>query len=117
MRYLDQVWRAGLCLEITCGGCGRVSVYRPLEMAQWVGRPPGSIALGALERRLVCDPGPLVRGCGHRGARIRAIPWPPQRTEPRRPRALSAAPVGVDQAAWDRADERERRKLVERARG
>ncbi len=64
------------------------------------------------ERAVVERRGPFLYPpmCGHRGANIQAIALPP------RPIA-SMAPRGVDQAEWDKADERGRKRLVQRARG
>lgn len=53
------------------------------------------------------------KGCGHRGANIQAIQWPPTKPAALPPQPVaSLAPRNVDQAVGDKADERGRGEAV-----
>ena len=71
-----------------------------------------------LARRLTCKgvAGDVV-GCGHRGAQVLAIDWPPVDPAPSPPKPIALpAPKGVDPAAWSSADERGKKRLLRDAR-
>ena len=116
LHTLDDVLRAGLFLEVTCRGCGRRSVF---ASGGFFGLVSGATRLDRLAARMRCEGSPHSgKGCGHRGSEITAISWPPTKPAPLPPKPLaSLAPRGVDQAEWDQADERGRKRLVQRARG
>ena len=116
LHTLDEVLRAGLFLEVTCRGCGRRSVF---AAGGFFGVVSGATRLERLAARMRCSGGPSAgSGCGHRGANIQAIAWPPVEPKAAPPKPVaSLAPRGVDQAAWDAADDRGRKWLVRKARG
>lgn len=96
--------------------CGRRSVF---AAGGFFGLVSGATRLERLAARMRCE-GPLSgdKGCGHHGANIQAIQWPPTEPAALPPKPVaSLAPRGVDQAEWDKADERGRKRLVQRARG
>lgn len=116
IRTLLDAANARLCLQITCGGCGRRAIFRASEF-RTVCR--SNTELANLARRLRCKglPG-HVTGCGHRGAQILPIDWPPVDPAPALPKPVALpAPAGVDAELWARADERERKRLLRNARG
>ena len=106
----------GFYLEVTCPQCRRVAIFNPAEffVTKWFTRPVEQLAA-----RMVCQGGPSsTSGCGWRGVSTRFITYPP--TPPSRaiPKPVATpAPKGIDQTAWDAADERERRRLIRIARG
>ena len=113
---LDNVLRAGLFSEVICRGCGRRSVF---AAGGFFGMVSGATGLERLAARIRCE-GALSgdQGCGHRGANIKAIQWLPTEPAVLPPKPVgSLAPHGIDQAEWDKADERGVKRLVQRARG
>lgn len=116
LRTLEQVSRAGLHLQITCPACGRRAIYRAAEF-RIVCRI--STELADLARMLVCRGAPSSKeGCGHRGAQILPIDWPPIDAAAGPPKPVAAsAPRGVDPEAWAKADAAERKRLVRQVRG
>lgn len=115
IRTLLDAANAGLCLQITCGGCGRRAIFRASEFRN-VCR--ANTELPNLARRLKCKGlAGHVEGCGHRGAQILPIDWPPIDPAPPLPKPIALpAPAGVDPEAWAMADERERKRLLRNAR-
>lgn len=116
LRTLEQVSRAGLFLQITCPACGRRAIYRAAEfrIACRI-----NTELTTLAAMLVCRGAPNTKeGCGHRGAQILPIDWPPIDAPPGPPKPVAAsAPRGIDPDKWAKADAAERRRLVRQARG
>ena len=108
--------RHGFFLEITCGKCGRIGIFDP---ASFFGTRWYSVGINRLAARMRCDGSPGgPQGCGARGATLRFVSWPPTPPKIEIPKPVATpAPRGVDQAAWDRADERERKRLIRQARG
>lgn len=116
LHTLDDVLRAGLHLEVTCQRCGRRGVF---ANGGFFGVESGGTCLDRLAARMRCQGAAgSDNGCGHRGADIQAIAWPPIRPAVLPPKPVaSLAPRGVHQAEWDKADDRGRKRLVQRARG
>lgn len=117
LETLEDVHRFGLCLRITCEKCGRQAIFTTSSFQ--VSNVRFSIRLERLAARMRCSTFPgEPPGCGHKGARIMAIDWPERKPAALPPRpAYHPAPAGVDQAAWDKADSYERKRLIRRARG
>jgi hypothetical protein len=115
LRNVDDVLRAKLFLEVTCRGCGRRSIF---AAAGFFGVISGATRIDRLAARMRCEGGSGAgQGCGHQGANIQAIAWPPTEPAALPPKpVVSLAPLGVDPAEWDKADERGRKRLVPRAR-
>lgn len=64
-----------------------------------------STEIDALGPRMVCRGRKGQFGCGHRGADVRLTT------------TLPATPAGIPPIQWLNADDRERKRLVQRARG
>ena len=113
LHNVDDVLRAGLFLEVTCRGCGRRSIF---AAAGFFGVISGATRIDRLAARMRCEGGSGAgQGCGHQGANIQAIAWPPTEPAALPPKPVfSLAPLGVDPAEWDKADERGRKRLVPR---
>lgn len=117
IRTIEDANRHGQKLQVTCAHCGRVAIFEPQGFLLF-GGVRFNTRLDILAARLVCRGGGGAEGCGHKGARIMPIVWPP--IEPARlpPRPIAyPAPKGIDQAAWDRATPSERKRLLRQARG
>lgn len=102
--------RHGGYLRITCLRCGRC-VYMPvseLAMPSMFGRPDRirvSTEIDTLGPRMRCRGGRGQFGCGHRGADVSLTT------------TLPATPAGIPPIQWLNADDRERKRLVQQARG
>lgn len=110
-------WRAEL--RVTCIDCGREGRFNADDIARWFRGRNWSTALEAAPHRFKCS-GFNGEGCGGRNIKLGAHMPDPQ-LPPSRPMAKpgdgSDAPAGIDQAQWDAADARERKRLVQRLRG
>lgn len=118
-RCLEDFARHGCAAVIvTCNGCGREVSFATAELLAHWARRRMTTTLPWAGRYFVCRGRGDVLGCGHRGARLRPGSWnnPPTPPPPPTPRT-ERVPAGVDAAAWARADTRERKRLVRRARG
>ena len=117
LKTLGEVINApGVYLRITCPKCGNTVIYSALELAPWFKRK-SSTSLEHVAAHMVCRG--RDRACGHRGALINATFLEDVRPAPPRPQPVivGAAPIGVDPAAWAKADERGRKRLIRQARG
>jgi len=102
----------GFYLEVTCNGCRRIAIFEPggFAVTRWFKLP-----IDALGARMLCQP---PKGCGHRGATIRFISYPPTPPAKAMPKPIETrTPKGIDPEAWANASDHERKRLVRRARG
>lgn len=115
IRTCADAARHGFFLEVTCG-CGRVTIFDTDQFftTKWFSRP-----IEMLAAPLRCQGAPNGQtGCGHRGASIRFVTYPPTPPKMEMPKPVSTpASRGFDQDAWGRADERERKRLINQVRG
>lgn len=117
-RSMDDFARHG-CASITvvCDGCGRQVTFATAALLAFFTRRGLTTTLPWAGRYFVCRGRRGIEGCGHRGARLLPSDWdgPP---DPGPPTPLrERVPAGVDRDAWARADDRERKRLIRRARG
>jgi hypothetical protein len=96
LRFLDDVSQAGLYLRVTCGGCGREAIFSAFTMRDYCRYHRITTELGALEAKLRCDQGGT--GCGHRGAKIVPIDWPPP--EPPSPTLVDLKQIERERQQW-----------------
>lgn len=116
LRSLEDMahWRADL--RVRCTRCGRQAQFSATDMIRWFKLKRWSTSLDDAPRRFRCD-GADGQGCGSKEVRLSAI-MPDGKLPPERPRPKqgATAPIGINQSEWDQADERERKRLVERLR-
>jgi hypothetical protein len=120
LRSLHDYARWNAHLRITCNKCGRVATYSA-ESLIWYFREKGwNASLDIAGTRFRCDNSHGRTGCGARDVTIRAeptgAPLPPDYPRPNQQRNVPACPAGIDADAWAKADERERKRLVQRLR-
>ena len=96
LRYLDEVLRAGLYLRITCDGCGREAIFSTWDVRNYCRHHRLTTELRALEPKMRCDHG--GSGCGHRGAKIVPIAWPPP--EPPAPTLVDFRQIELERQEW-----------------
>lgn len=120
LRTLADIARAkDMCVEVTCGECGRVAIYHAAAFMLFQGRL-SRLSLAEASRRFRCTP---PTGCGARAAQLRPTFWPPISPVPAarqlsNPQPLAVyVPPGVDPDAWKRATPRDRKAMIRRARG
>ena len=110
-RSLDDLakWRADL--RVTCPKCRHEAVFNAGNMIGWFREKRWSTSLDVAPYRFRCSE------CGNKPCKLSAImpegKLPPERP---RPKAAATAPTGIDPEAWANADQRERKKLIERLR-
>ena len=118
LRSLEDMarWRADL--RVNCKKCGREGRFDPHAMIRWFAMHRWSTSLDDAPRRFRCA-GADGTGCGSKDVRLSAV-MPTGELPPERPRAKpmdpSRVPMGIDPAVWATANERERKRLVQRAR-
>lgn len=121
LRTFADYARYGCHVRITCIACGRTAVFEPQALAMYFRKRNWNSALDIAHIRFCCTGAPGdAKGCGSRDVRISPQSnGLPLRPEPPRPMRImrSACPAGIDLTDWDRADEIERKKLVDRLRG
>jgi hypothetical protein len=110
LHTLEACSRKGVLLAVKCGACERV-VYLPADriIGRTVGRRKitGAERLGDIEHLLVCRGGQGTAGCGAKAAGIRAV----------YDHEIPGIPKGIPPMIFLNADERERKRLVRKARG
>ena len=108
--------RHGLGIHVQCLGCGRIAIFSAGALFKHFLDRRRSSMLDQAGRFFVCRGAGAIAGCGHRGVRLRPCEPPAPRKAP--PAAVAErVPIGVDPDAWARADDRERKRLIRRARG
>jgi hypothetical protein len=110
LRCIGDCVRLGVVLEVTCPGCGKI---RYLTADQLIGTKlaTGTITpetrLGEIEPKLRCRGRPgAMWGCGLKGGKIRDV-WPDDHR----------VPAGVPVVPFLNADDRERERMIRKARG
>jgi hypothetical protein len=120
IKTLRELIAKGGHIHAECRQCGRVAKFSVSDLSAYFGVRGWSDSWPEFAGRLRCQP--ETGGCGNRGPRVN---WyveapPPPDPSPPRPRFVRNAipvPTGVDQTEWEKArGERERRRLVRRAR-
>lgn len=109
-------WRADL--RVQCNKCGREGRFDAQMMIRWFAMHRWSTSLDSAPCRFRCA-GTDGTGCGSKDVRLSAImptgEVPPERPRPK-PVDPSLVPKGIDPAIWETANERERQRLVQKAR-
>lgn len=80
LRYIDEILNVSMYVQVTCGGCGRRAVYAPFNFRSYVRSLKQATDLESLGPKMLCSP--KWGGCGHRGATIMPIDWPPPSPPP-----------------------------------
>ena len=110
LRDIGDCVKFGVVLEVTCPGCGKVRYLGALDLIGTTiatGTIRNWTKLGEIEPKLRCRGRPgAMWGCGHKGATIRDL-WPDDQR----------VPAGVPVLAFLNADDRERERLIRKARG
>ena len=81
LRYIDEIMRVRMYVQVTCRGCGRCAVFPPFGFLSYVRSLKQATDLESLGPKMLCSP--KWGGCGHRGATITPTDWPAP--EPPRP--------------------------------
>ncbi len=110
LRDIGDCVKFGVVLEVTCPGCGKVCYLGALELIGTTiatGTIRNWTKLGEIEPKLRCRGRPgAMWGCGYKGAKIRDL-WPDEHR----------VPAGVPVIAFLNADDRERERMIRKARG
>lgn len=88
-------------VRVTCLGCGRVAVFSAFDMHTYAKSLKQSTELRALGPKMVCTK--ERGGCGHKGASLVPIDWPPP--QPTREPMTDL----LQEAKWERERKRARR--------
>lgn len=112
---MEDFARQRLAVIATCQHCRREVTFDTARLIEHFRRRRMTTQLPWAGRYFVCRGTRDVVGCGHRGADLAPGPTP---TDPLPPTPThERVPPGVDRAAWARAGERERKRLIRRSRG
>lgn len=117
LRTLEDMARWHADLQVQCRVCGRKARFNADNMIRWFKSSRWSTSLDDAPRRFRCA-GADGQGCGSKNVRLSAV-MPKGQMPPERPQPISqngVAPPGIDQMAWNNANERERKRLVQRLR-
>ena len=116
LRSLEDMARWQADLRVRCNSCGREARFDAANMVRWFRTMRWNTSLDDAPRRFRCD-GAEGQGCGSKDVRLSAI-MPEGKMPPERPRPKQGptAPSGINQVEWDKADERERKRLIDRLR-
>ena len=110
VRTLGDCQKHGLIVEITCKHCGRQAYLAPPDLIGLTSRLGWTIRsyqdLDMLMPVMRCKGGRGSFGCGGKGATVRAV-WPHE----------LKVPAGVPAIAFLNANDRERKRLIRKARG
>jgi hypothetical protein len=103
---LMELARHGGSVHVKCRDCGRTADFDIGELSRWFRARGQSDNWHAIRKRFRCDR--MRGGCGSKRVEVSYwMPDPPPKD----------VPLGVDPAAWAKADERERKRLIRLARG
>lgn len=121
IKSLGELTRNGGTVQATCRACGKVALFSPTELAAHFARRKLDGSWASFAKHLVCSGD---EGCGARYPKVAWLtgdPPPPDSDPPPRPRLVRPAtyvPRGIDPGEWENArDDRERKRLIRRARG
>jgi hypothetical protein len=120
LRTLDDYARWGCNIRIVCNVCGHCTIFGAREVGYYFRERRWSNDLDLAKVRFRCDQ--RYGGCGAKDSTISPDPknrkdglpgpWP----HPMHP-DTPPCPDGIDKAAWAKASESERKRLLRQARG
>jgi hypothetical protein len=112
---LRELTRFGGAICVKCKRCGRIAHFNVSELANYFCTMRIRDDWRTIATKFKCQG--FGDGCGSKNVEVTwaiEAPAPPQR--PPKPIDVPPCPTGIDQAAWDKADEHGRKRLVRQLR-
>ncbi len=112
LRILEDFLRWSAEVRVTCPKCAHTGLFSVHDILQWFRTNRWNTALELAPHRFRCSQ------CNHKPCKLSAVMPDPKLPDPKpRPKRLTTAPYGLDSDQWAKANDAERKRMLERLRG